>query len=54
MAVAWGGGMGRSLGGGEDVGSCLTYIVESLGFVFSFRVGSQTNRLVGGNGSGKR
>jgi hypothetical protein len=26
-------------GGGEDMGRCLTYIGESLGFVLSFRVG---------------
>ena len=41
------------LGGGEDVGRCLTYIGESLGFVLSFRVGPQTNRLVGDKGLGK-
>jgi hypothetical protein len=42
------------LGGGEDVGRCLTYIGERLGFVLGFRVGSWINRLVGANGSGKR
>jgi hypothetical protein len=31
-------GMGGVLGGGEDVGRCLTYIGESLGFVLGFRV----------------
>jgi hypothetical protein len=46
-------GMGGVLGGGEDVGRCLTYIGESLGFVLSFRVGPQTNRLVGDKGLGK-
>jgi hypothetical protein len=45
--------MGGVLGGGEDVGRCLTYIGESLGFVLSFRVGPQTNRLVGDKGLGK-
>jgi hypothetical protein len=42
------------LEGGEDVGRCLTYIVESLGFVLGFRVGTWINRLVGANGPGKR
>jgi hypothetical protein len=42
------------LGGGEDVGRCLTYIGESLGFVLSFRVGTWINRLVGANGPRKR
>jgi hypothetical protein len=42
------------LGGGEDVGRCLTYIGESIGFVLGFRVGSWINRLVGANGPGKR
>jgi hypothetical protein len=42
------------LGGGEDVGRCLTYIGESLGFVLGFRVAPQTNRLVGIKGQGKR
>jgi hypothetical protein len=42
------------LGGGEDVGRCLTYIGESLGFILGFRVGSWINRLVGANEPGKR
>jgi hypothetical protein len=42
------------LGGGEDVGRCLTYIGKSLGFILGFRVGPWINRLVGANGSGKR
>jgi hypothetical protein len=46
--------VGGVLGGGEDVGRCLTYIGESLGFVLGFRVGPWINRLVGANGSGKR
>jgi hypothetical protein len=41
-------------GGGEDVGSCLTYIGKRLGFVLGFRVGPWINRLVGANGPGKR
>jgi hypothetical protein len=41
-------------GGGEDMGRCLTYIGESLGFVLGFRVGPWINRLVGANGPGKR
>lgn len=52
-----GGGLGAwegVLGGGEDVGRCLTYIGESLGFVLGFRVGPWINRLVGANGPGKR
>jgi hypothetical protein len=32
---AWGG----VLGGGEDVGRCLTYIGKSLGFVLGFKIG---------------
>jgi hypothetical protein len=32
---AWGG----VSGGGEHVGRCLTYIGDSVGFVFGFRVG---------------
>jgi hypothetical protein len=47
-------GVGGVLGGGEDVGRGLTYIGESLGFVFGFRVGPQTNRLVGDKGPGKK
>jgi hypothetical protein len=35
------------------VGRYLTYIGESLGFVLDFRVGRQTNRLVGDKGPGK-
>jgi hypothetical protein len=42
------------LGDGEDVGRCVTYIGESLGFVLCFRVGPWINRLVGVNGPGKR
>jgi hypothetical protein len=42
------------LGGGEDVGWCLTYIGKSLRFVLGFRVGPWINRLVGSNGLGKR
>jgi hypothetical protein len=42
------------LGAWEDMGTCLTYIGESLGFVLIFRVGPRTNRLVGGNGSGEK
>jgi hypothetical protein len=41
------------LGGGEDVGRCLTYIGKSLGFVLGFRVGPWINRLVGANGAGR-
>jgi hypothetical protein len=33
MAAAW--GVGGVLRGGEDVGRCLTYIVESLEFVLA-------------------
>jgi hypothetical protein len=51
-AAAW--GVGAVLGGGEDVGRCLTYIGESLQFVLSFRVGPRTNRLVGDKGLGKK
>jgi hypothetical protein len=40
------------LGGGEDMGRCLTYIGESLGFVLGFRVGPWINRLVGLMGRG--
>jgi hypothetical protein len=36
------------------VGRCLTYIGESLGFVLGFRVGPQTNRLVGDKEPGKK
>jgi hypothetical protein len=36
------------------MGRCLTYIGESLGFVFSFRVGPQTNRLMGDKGPRKK
>jgi hypothetical protein len=50
--AAW--GMGGVLWGGEDVGRCLTYIWESLGFLFSFRVGPQNNRLVGDKGPEKK
>jgi hypothetical protein len=46
--------VGGVLRGGEDVGRCLTYIGESLGFVLSLRVGQRTNRLVGDKGPGKR
>jgi hypothetical protein len=42
------------LGGGEDVGRCLTCIGESLGFVLGFRVGPWINRLVRANGPEKR
>jgi hypothetical protein len=42
------------LGSGEDVGRCLTYIGESVGFILGFRGGSWINRLVGANGPGKR
>jgi hypothetical protein len=42
------------LGGGEDVGRCLTYIGESVGFVLGFIVGPWINRLVGANGPEKR
>jgi hypothetical protein len=31
-------GLGGVFGGGEDMGRCLTDIVESLGFVLGFRV----------------
>jgi hypothetical protein len=41
-------------GGGEDVGRCITYIGESLGFVLGFRVDPWINRLVEANGPGKR
>jgi hypothetical protein len=47
-------GMRGVLGGGEDVGRCLTYTGESIGFVFYFRVGPRTNRLVGDKGPGKK
>jgi hypothetical protein len=47
-------GRGRSFGDGEDVGRYLTYIGESLGFFWGFRVGLRPNRLVRDNGSGKR
>jgi hypothetical protein len=46
--------VGGVLGGGEDVGMCLTYIGESLWFVLGFRVGPQTNRLVEDKGPGKK
>jgi hypothetical protein len=46
--------VGGVLRGGEDVGRCLTYIGESLGFVLGFRVGPQTNRLVGDKGPRKK
>jgi hypothetical protein len=46
--------VGGVLRGGEDVGRCLTYIGESLGFVLGFRVSPRTNRLVGDKGSGKK
>jgi hypothetical protein len=46
--------MGGVLGCREDVGRCLTYIVESLGFVLGFRVGPRTNRFMGDKGTGKR
>jgi hypothetical protein len=42
------------LGGGEDVGRCLTYIGKSLGFDLGFRVGLWINRLMGANGPRKR
>jgi hypothetical protein len=42
------------LGGGEDVGRCLSYIGESVGFVLGFRVGPWINRLVGANGPENR
>jgi hypothetical protein len=48
------GGMGGVLGGGEDVGRCLTYRGESIGFLLGFRVSPQTNRLVGDKGPGKK
>jgi hypothetical protein len=41
-------------GGGKDVGRCLTYIGESIGFVLGFRVGPWINRLVEAIGPGKR
>jgi hypothetical protein len=31
-------GVGGVLGGGEDVGRCLTYIGQTLEFVLGFRV----------------
>jgi hypothetical protein len=46
--------MGGVLRGGEDVGRCLTYIGESLGFVLIFRVIPWTNRLVGDKGPDKK
>jgi hypothetical protein len=48
------GGVGGFLGGGKDMGRCLTYLGQSLGFILSFRVGPRTNRLVGGNGLRKK
>jgi hypothetical protein len=48
--VAWEG----VLEGGEDMGRCLTYIRESLGFVLGFRVSPQTRSLVGGNEIGEK
>jgi hypothetical protein len=42
------------LGGGEDVGRCLTYIGKRLGFVWGFRVGPWINRLMGANGPGRK
>jgi hypothetical protein len=52
MAATW--GVGRDLGVREDVGRCLTYIGESLGFVLDFRVDPRNNRLVGDKGPGKK
>jgi hypothetical protein len=46
--------VGGFFGGVEDVGRCLTYIGESLGFILGYRVGPQTNRLVGDKGLGKK
>jgi hypothetical protein len=31
--------VGGVVGGGEDMGRCLTYIGESLGFILDFRIG---------------
>jgi hypothetical protein len=42
------------LGGGEDVGRCLTYIGKSIEFILGFRVSPWINRLVEANGLGKR
>jgi hypothetical protein len=46
--------VGGVLGGGEDVGRCLTYIGESIWFALFFRVSTRTNRLVGDKGPGKK
>jgi hypothetical protein len=55
-AARYGGSLGAwegVLGGGEDVGRCLTYIGEGVGFVLGFRVGPWINRLVGLMGRGR-
>jgi hypothetical protein len=36
------GGMGGVLWGGEDVGRCLTYIGESIGFVLCFELAHES------------
>jgi hypothetical protein len=48
------GSVGGVLGGREDVGRCIIYIGESLGFVLGFRVSPWANRLVRDKGPGKK